>query len=157
MRLWFWIINFKLISRIYIWSIYREISFRWILQDDLILFQVMVWCLKATAHYLSQSCSRSLSPYNVTKPQIFNRAHIQHTILRNLFWFSYYQHWGAKVMQVPVLQHIQFGGEMMGTGWLMQTPGPYRVPTFSAALNFHDCPCSGQHLLKSCFYPWTAT
>ena len=33
------------------------------------LVEVMAWCRQATSHYLSQSWSRSLLPYGVTRPQ----------------------------------------------------------------------------------------
>ena len=33
------------------------------------LVQVMAWCRQATSYYLSQCCPRSLSPYDVTRPQ----------------------------------------------------------------------------------------
>ena len=33
------------------------------------LVQVMVWCRQAASHYLSQCWPRSLSPYDVTRPQ----------------------------------------------------------------------------------------
>ena len=38
-------------------------------EDISILVQVMAWCHQATSHYLSQYWPRSLSPYDVTKPQ----------------------------------------------------------------------------------------
>ena len=34
-----------------------------------ILVQVMAWCRQATSHYLIQCWPRSLSPYDVTRPQ----------------------------------------------------------------------------------------
>ena len=41
--------------------------------DDLSrLFQLMAWCHQATSHYLSQCWPRSLSPYDVTRPQWVN-------------------------------------------------------------------------------------
>ena len=36
------------------------------------LVQVMTWCHQATSHYLNQCCSRSMSPYGVTKPHWVN-------------------------------------------------------------------------------------
>ena len=51
-------------------------ALRWILQSTFnaksALVQVMVWCLLATSHYLSQCWSRFLSPYGVTGPQWVN-------------------------------------------------------------------------------------
>ena len=38
------------------------------------LVQVMVWCRQATKHYLSQCWSRSLSPYDITRPQWVNSS-----------------------------------------------------------------------------------
>ena len=67
------LVNVKLISTINIWSIFCEIAIRWMpqyLTDHLsTLVQVMAWCRQATSHYLRQCWSRSLSPYNVTRPQ----------------------------------------------------------------------------------------
>ena len=37
--------------------------------DEPTLAQVMAWCRQATSHYLSQCWPRSLSPYDVTRPQ----------------------------------------------------------------------------------------
>ena len=36
------------------------------------LVQVMAWCRQATSHYLSQCWHRSISPYDVTRPQLVN-------------------------------------------------------------------------------------
>ena len=67
------LVNFKLISMINILSIFCEIAIRWMPQHltDLwsILVQVMAWCYQATSHYLSQCWHRSMSPYDVTRPQ----------------------------------------------------------------------------------------
>ena len=40
--------------------------------DKSILVQVMAWCHQATSHYLSQCWPRSLSPYDITRPQWLN-------------------------------------------------------------------------------------
>ena len=40
--------------------------------DQSTLVQVMAWCRQATSHYLSQCWPRSLSPYDVTRPQWVN-------------------------------------------------------------------------------------
>ena len=37
--------------------------------DKSTLIQVMAWCHQATGHYLSQCWPRSMSPYDVTRPQ----------------------------------------------------------------------------------------
>ena len=67
------LVNFKLISMINISSIFCEIAIRWMPQHvtdhESRLVQVMVWCRQATSHYLSQCWHRSLSPYDVTRPQ----------------------------------------------------------------------------------------
>ena len=42
--------------------------------DKSTLVQVMAWCRQATSHYLSQCWPRSLSPYDVTRPQWVNQA-----------------------------------------------------------------------------------
>ena len=36
------------------------------------LIQVMAWCHRTTSHYLSQSCSRSMLPYGITRSQWVN-------------------------------------------------------------------------------------
>ena len=55
------------------WGISYEIALRWMpldLTDDRsTLVQVMAWCHQATSHYLSQCWPRSMSPYDVTRPQ----------------------------------------------------------------------------------------
>ena len=35
----------------------------------LTLVQVLVWCRQATSHHMSQFWTRSMSPYDATKPQ----------------------------------------------------------------------------------------
>ena len=57
----------------------------------------MAWCRQATSHYLSQCWPRSLSPYDVTRPQWVKRWHaapyaniefvIVFTHLHNPFYF----------------------------------------------------------------------
>ena len=58
---------------IYGWGISLEIAHRCLSQHftdyKSTLVQVMAWCRQATSHYLSQCCPRSLSPYDVTRPQ----------------------------------------------------------------------------------------
>ena len=70
------LVNFKIISTINIWSIFCEIAIRWMpqyLTDHWsTLVQVMAWCRQTTSHYLSQCWSRSLSTYDVTRPQWVN-------------------------------------------------------------------------------------
>ena len=64
-------VNFKLISTIKILSIFYEIAIRWMPQHltdhQSTLVQVMAWCRQVTS--LSQCWPRSLSPYDVTRPQ----------------------------------------------------------------------------------------
>ena len=63
------------------WGISYEIALRWMPLDltdgksTLVQeLQVMAWCRQATSHYfLSQCWPRSLSPYDVTRPQWVNR------------------------------------------------------------------------------------
>ena len=45
-----------------------------LIEDKSTLVQVMAWCRQATSHYLSQCWPRSLSPYDVTRPQWVNQA-----------------------------------------------------------------------------------
>ena len=67
------LVNFTLFSTINILSIFCEIAIRWMPQHlthhQSTLVQVMAWCRQATIHYLSQCWPRSLSPYDVTRPQ----------------------------------------------------------------------------------------
>ena len=67
------LVNFKLISMI-IFAVFsvklvscecRKTSL--IIKSTLV--QVMAWCRQATSHYLSQCWPRSLSPYDITRPQ----------------------------------------------------------------------------------------
>ena len=64
---------FKQILVIDGWSISCEISLIWMsldfIDDQSTSFQVMTWCHQVTSHYLNQCWPRSLSPYDVTRPQ----------------------------------------------------------------------------------------
>ena len=65
------------------WGISYEIALRWMplhLTDKSTLVQVMAWCHQATSHYLSQCWPRSLSPYDVTRPQWVNTQKPLHTL-----------------------------------------------------------------------------
>ena len=56
------------------------------------LVQVMAWCHQATSHYLSQCWPRSLSTYDVTRPQWVNwpiRSKIQNKIWIKMETFSF--------------------------------------------------------------------
>ena len=65
-----------MISMIDGWGISCELALRWmsldLTDDKSSLVQVMAWCRQATSHYLSQCWPRSLSPYDVTRPQWVN-------------------------------------------------------------------------------------
>ena len=67
---------FKLILVIDDWDISCEIALRGfsldLTDDKSTLVQVMAWCHQATSHYLSQCWPKSMSPYNVTRPQWVN-------------------------------------------------------------------------------------
>ena len=64
-----------------------EIALRWmpqdIFDDKSTLIQDMTWCCQATSHYLSQSSSRSVSPYAITRPEWVNIIVVQWL----LFWY----------------------------------------------------------------------
>ena len=75
------LVNFKLISMI-IFAVFsvKLVSYECHKTSLIIkstLVQVMAWC-QATSHYLSQCWPRSLSPYDITRPQWFgtSRFHI---------------------------------------------------------------------------------
>ena len=67
---------FKLISVINGWGTSGEIATRWLSldfsDDESTLVQVMAWCRQATSHYLSHCWPRSVSPYDVIRPQWVN-------------------------------------------------------------------------------------
>ena len=69
------LVNFKLVSMIISLSVFCEIIIRWmplhLTDHKATLVQVMAWCRQATNPYL-----RSLSPYDVTRPQWVNGLHI---------------------------------------------------------------------------------
>ena len=52
------------------------IVLRWVsldfTDDKSTLVQIMAWCHQASSHYLSQYWPRSMSPYGVIRPQLFN-------------------------------------------------------------------------------------
>ena len=63
------------------WSISCKIVLKWMPMDltdgKSTLVQVMAWCRQATSHYLSQCWPRSLSPYEVIRPQWVNQYQYQ--------------------------------------------------------------------------------
>ena len=69
-------IIFKKILVIDGWGISCEIALIWMsldfTDDQSTLVQVMAWCRQTTNHYLSQCWPRSVSPYDVTRPQLVN-------------------------------------------------------------------------------------
>ena len=56
-----------------IFSIFCQIARRWMPQhltdDKSTMVQVMAWCHQTASHYLSQYWSRSMLPYDITRPQ----------------------------------------------------------------------------------------
>ena len=64
---------FNLFSLIGIFRNSYNIALQWMPQDltddKSTLVHVMAWCCQATNHYLSQCWPRSLTPYDVTRPQ----------------------------------------------------------------------------------------
>ena len=63
----------------------REIALIWLSPDcidnKLTLVQVMAWCHQASSHYLSQCWPKSMSPYDITKPQWVNCSALTNTSL----------------------------------------------------------------------------
>ena len=68
---------FNLVSLIGILRSLYDNALRWmpqnIIDDKSTLVQVMAWCRQATSHYLSQCWLRSMSPYDVIRPQWVNK------------------------------------------------------------------------------------
>ena len=64
---------FKYMLQIKFMSASCGIAPRWmpqnIFDDESTLVQEMVWCCQATSHYLRQRWPKSMSPYDVTRPQ----------------------------------------------------------------------------------------
>ena len=62
----------------------KDNALRWmprdLTDDKSTLVQVMAWCLQATSHYLSLCWPRSLSPYDVTRPQWVNSQSLSLTV-----------------------------------------------------------------------------
>ena len=77
--------NFQAILVIDGWGISCEITLRWmslnLTDDKSTLVQVMAWCRQATSHYLSQCWPRSLSPYDVIRPQWVKISHCVESVL----------------------------------------------------------------------------
>ena len=78
------------------WDTFCEIALRRmsldLTDDKSTLVQVMAWCRQAPSHYLSQCWPRSLSPYDITRPQWVNRRRwVSHPTFRgwssSLQWF----------------------------------------------------------------------
>ena len=116
---------FKQILVIDGWGISCEIVLIWMsldfTDDQATLIQVMAWCCQATNHCLSQCWPRSLSPYDVTRPQWVKnwvsvdfiyydrvmihdfRAHGPLIGLGNLFLSD-----GTKPLLEPILAYLQW-------------------------------------------------
>ena len=120
--------NFKLISMINILSIFCEIAISWMPQDLtdylLTLVQVMAWCRQATSHYMSQCWPRSLSPYDITRPQ----------------WLWWYMYFAAEDIILHskgvfryLLSHMLLTHNKMYTIW---SRGRCRIK-YSPPWNFH--------------------
>ena len=81
------VIIFKWILVIDGWGISCNIALIWMsldfTDDQSTLVQVMAWCRQATSHYLSQYWPRSLSPYDITRPQWVN-PDIQETVRNDM-------------------------------------------------------------------------
>ena len=81
------------------WGISCKIALIWMsldfTDDQSTLVPVMAWCCQATRHYhdyLSQSWSRSLSPYVVTRPQWVKNDGCKVAVTAILFRPQYVQH-----------------------------------------------------------------
>ena len=80
-------------------KMYFSIFFHWLVSSDFLmitpsdechidkstLVQVMAWCRQATSHYQSQCWPRSVSPYNITRPQWVKLIHWRSGVI--------YSHW----------------------------------------------------------------
>ena len=87
---------FKQILMIDGWGISCEIALIWMsldfTDDQSTSVQVMAWCRQATSHYLSQCWSRSLLPYDVTRPQWVNPLplrDVKNVISAHLLWIKF--------------------------------------------------------------------
>ena len=83
---------FKQILLIDGWGISSEVALLWMsldfINDQSTLVQVVAWCHQATSHYLSQCWPRSLSPYDITRPQwvkLSSPFQIWHVYLQQCF------------------------------------------------------------------------
>ena len=83
------LVNFKLISKINILSVFCEIANRWMSEHltdhQSTLVQVMAWCRQATSHYLSQCWPRSLLPLSETVDIGVHVVHIRQNFLSSAF------------------------------------------------------------------------
>ena len=96
---------FKPITMIDGWDVFCEIALRRmslnLTDDKSTLVQVMAWCRQAPSHYLSQCWPRSLSPYDVTRPQwIGGKFPSKSNIISAMIWilgqwnfFGYVEAW----------------------------------------------------------------
>ena len=71
------------------WCISGKIALRWksldLSDDKSTLVPVMAWCRQATSHYLSQCWPRSLSPYDVTRPQWVKDSQQRNKLCQTVF------------------------------------------------------------------------
>ena len=109
---------FKWISETGGWGISCEIALIWMSLDftdnQSTLVQVMAWCRQATSHYLIHCWPRSLSPYDVTRPQwVKDKAPLNsgHTCV---VWWSLiklYKHALSKMCQQILYILVRFSCE----------------------------------------------
>ena len=103
------------------WGISYEIALRWMpldLTDDKpTLVQVMAWCPRASSHYLSQCCHRSMSPNDITRLQCVNLLCQQPILINSLSpgrhssisstcikgWYLEHYHWNCTQMNTTGL------------------------------------------------------
>ena len=114
------------------WDIFCEIALRRmsldLTDDKSTLVQVMPWCRQATSHYLNQCWPRSLSPYDVTRPQwviemftLKKKSYDQrdNSVLKKAaawltnYVLKFFKHFGAKIWNLHTQHHIKRGSHLI--------------------------------------------
>ena len=79
--------------------------------DKSTLVQVMAWCRQATRHYLNQCWPRSMSPYDITRPQWVNINHLAFSqqsccfLKFPLTWFNHIPHKIIQILMTCVISY----------------------------------------------------
>ena len=94
--------------------------------DQSTLVKVMAWCCQATSHYVSQCWSRSLSPYDVTRPQWVKKIVLP---FPKMFATASYRRYNqCKTVLSPVHQHWRYHSFALSLQYYLSKTGLRGIP-----------------------------